>query len=165
MRVKLIKTWPLTISPWYNSEKLKKYEIRFTGKTMWFWRDFQTLNARAARAALSSIVYQFCIPKSSYFMRETTVKRISCFLEISMLYEVYKPQKLKCLKMVVSVGVFINSLNWYNLLKSFSDLQLRHKKHFSIISQGVEEGEKLDCLFQFLVVSCGAWRVISKWLL
>ena len=40
-------------------------------KTTLFWRDFQTLNARAARAALSSNIHQFCIPKSSCFRRET----------------------------------------------------------------------------------------------
>ena len=48
-----------------------KYEIRFTCKTTLFRRDFQTLNARAARTALSSNVHQFCIRKSSCFMRET----------------------------------------------------------------------------------------------
>ena len=33
---------------------------------------------------------QFCILKSSYFMRETAVKRISFLLEMLLLYEVYK---------------------------------------------------------------------------
>ena len=36
-----------------------------------FRRNFQTLNARAARAALPSNVHQFCRPKSTCFMRET----------------------------------------------------------------------------------------------
>ena len=38
---------------------------------------FETLNSRAARAALSSNVHQFCKPKSSCFLRETAVKQIS----------------------------------------------------------------------------------------
>ena len=70
-------------------KKLKKCEIRLTGKTTLFERDFQTLNVRAARAALSSHVHQFFKPKSSRFMRETAVKRISFFLEFLKLYEVY----------------------------------------------------------------------------
>ena len=59
--------------PHTNSEKCRKYEIRFTGKTTLFRGDFQTLNARAARAALSSNVHQFVLPKSSYYMRETVL--------------------------------------------------------------------------------------------
>ena len=43
-----------------------------------------------ARSTLSSNVHQFCKPKSSCFMREKTVKRISFFLELFMLYEVYR---------------------------------------------------------------------------
>ena len=62
--------------PHTNSEKCRKYEIRFTGKTTLFRGDFQTLNARAARTAFSSNVQQFFKPKSSCFMRETAVKRI-----------------------------------------------------------------------------------------
>ena len=72
----------------YNSEKCKNYGICFTDKTILFRRDFQTLKERAARAGPSSNVHQFCIPKSSCFMRETA-KRISFFLEILMLYGVY----------------------------------------------------------------------------
>ena len=53
-------------------------------KLPFFRRDFQTL-----RTALSSNVHQFCKPKSSCFMRERAVKRISFFLEFLMLYEVY----------------------------------------------------------------------------
>ena len=34
-------------------------------------------------------VHQYCIRKSSCFMRETAVKRILFFLEIFVLYEVY----------------------------------------------------------------------------
>ena len=56
-------------------------------KLPFFRRDFQTLNARAARTALSSNVHQFCKPKSSCFMRERAVKRISFFLNSFMLYE------------------------------------------------------------------------------
>ena len=37
----------------------RKYEIRFTYKTTLIRRDFQTLNARSARTALSSNVHQF----------------------------------------------------------------------------------------------------------
>ena len=73
----------------YNSEKWKKFEIRFTGKTTLFWRNFQTLKARTARATLSSNVHQVCTPKSNNFLSDTTVTRISFFLEILMLYEVY----------------------------------------------------------------------------
>ena len=73
----------------YNSEKCKQYEICFAGKTPLFPRDFQTLNARAARAALSLNIHQFFRPKSSCLMHETDVKRISFFLEFLMLYEVY----------------------------------------------------------------------------
>ena len=40
-----------------------------------------------------SNVHQFCIAKSSCLMRKTTVKRISFFLEILMLYEVYSGGK------------------------------------------------------------------------
>ena len=40
--VVLIYNWFQTT---YNSEKRKKYEIRFTAKTTLFRRDFQTLNA------------------------------------------------------------------------------------------------------------------------
>ena len=54
-----------------------------------FQRVFQTLNARAARTTLFSNIHLFCIPKSSCFMNETAVKRISFFLESLMLYEVY----------------------------------------------------------------------------
>ena len=49
----------------------------------------QTLNAGTARATLPLNVNQVCTPKSNNFLRETTVKRISFFLEILMLYEVY----------------------------------------------------------------------------
>ena len=70
--------------------KWNKYEIRFTWKTTFFWRDFQTLNSRPAVTALSSNVRQFCKPKSSCFMRETAVKRISFFLEFLIVYEVYR---------------------------------------------------------------------------
>ena len=66
---------------------MQKYEIHFTGKTTLFRRYFQTLNALAARATLSSNVHQFCIPKSSLFMRETAMKRVSMF------YEVYRVQE------------------------------------------------------------------------
>ena len=44
--------------------------------------DFQTLNAQAARTALSSNLHQFCKPKFSCFMRET---EFSFFLEYLML--------------------------------------------------------------------------------
>ena len=53
-------------------------------------RDFQTLNARAARAAHFSNVHQFYKPNCICFMRETAVERISFFLEFLMLYEVYR---------------------------------------------------------------------------
>ena len=66
----LSKNYKATVSK-YNSEKCKKYEIRVTGKTTLFRRDFQTLNTRPARIALSLNVNQFCKPKSSCFMRET----------------------------------------------------------------------------------------------
>ena len=61
----------LAVKNFGNRQKCKKYEIRFTSKTTLFRRDFQTLNARAARVALSSNVRQCCNPKSSCFMRET----------------------------------------------------------------------------------------------
>ena len=70
-------------------KKYKKFEIRLTGQTTLFRRDFQTLSARAARATLSLNAHQVCTPKSNNFLRETAVKRISFFLEILMLYEVY----------------------------------------------------------------------------
>ena len=54
--------------------------IKAIEKTTLFRRDFQTLNARAVRAELSSNVHQYCKPKSSCFMRETAVKQISFFL-------------------------------------------------------------------------------------
>ena len=73
----------------YNSEKCKKYDISFPVKTALFRRDFQALKTREARTALSSNGYHFYKPKSSCFMRETPVKRISFFLEFLMLYEVY----------------------------------------------------------------------------
>ena len=41
-----------------------------------FQRDSQVLNARAARVALNSYVYQSCNHISNYFNRETCVKRI-----------------------------------------------------------------------------------------
>ena len=53
------------------------------------FKGFSTFDAGAAKAALSKIVYQFCTPKYSCFMRETVVKRISFFLKIFMLYDVY----------------------------------------------------------------------------
>ena len=42
----------------------------------------------SARAELSAIFYQFCIQKSTCFMPETAVNRISFFLEFFMLCEV-----------------------------------------------------------------------------
>ena len=81
---------PLRIDHIQN-EKFKKYEIRFTGKTTLIRRDFQTLNAQAARAALSSNVYQFCNPKSRCFMRDTDF----VFPEIfDVVWEVYSLSKL-----------------------------------------------------------------------
>ena len=44
----------------YNIEKCKNYRIRFTGKTTLFRRDFQSLNALAARTALpSNVSFQY----------------------------------------------------------------------------------------------------------
>ena len=79
----------------YSSEKCKEYEIRFMDKTTLFRRDFLNLNKRAARTALSSNVHEFCKPKSSCFMREMAVTRISFSLELLMLYEVYTNQQQK----------------------------------------------------------------------
>ena len=75
-------------------EQCKKYEIRFTRKTTLFRRDFQNLYARATRTALSSNIHQFWIPKFNFFVSETAVKRISFYLEILRLYEVYFQQKI-----------------------------------------------------------------------
>ena len=72
----------------YNREKWKKYEIRFTGKTTFttlFPRDFQTLNARAARAALLQMFISFAYQNLT--KREAAVKQILFFLEILMLYD------------------------------------------------------------------------------
>ena len=61
-----------------------------------FQRDFQTLNAHTEIAALSSNAHEFCKPKSSYFMRETAVKRIS------LLYEVNSIPSVSCKKIARS---------------------------------------------------------------
>ena len=49
--IKLVLIIVKTTNPYrphtYNSEKWKKYEIRFTGKTSVFRRDFQTSNTRS----------------------------------------------------------------------------------------------------------------------
>ena len=66
-----------------------KFDIRFTGKTTLFLRNYQIFNVRAARATLSSNAHHVCTPKSKNFLRDTAVTRISFFLEILMLYEVY----------------------------------------------------------------------------
>ena len=55
----------------YNTEKCKKYEIRFKGKTTRFQWNFIDLDARLARFDINSKVHQFCKSESSYFMRET----------------------------------------------------------------------------------------------
>ena len=49
----------------------------FQGQDCSILRDFQGLNARAAGSDLNSNVYQFCMPKSNWFDRETSVKQIS----------------------------------------------------------------------------------------
>ena len=70
-------------------QQRKIQEIRFTGQTSLFRKNFQTFNARAARSALFLNVLPFCKPKSSCFIRETVVKRISFFMEVLMLYVAY----------------------------------------------------------------------------
>ena len=87
------QNWPI-VQTTCNSEKCKKYGIRFMGKFTLIRRDFQTLNAGPARTAFSLNVHQFCKPKYSCFMRETAVKRIPFFLEFLMLYEVYMPKTI-----------------------------------------------------------------------
>ena len=55
----------------HTTVKESKKKKSFHRQNYLFQRDLQTLDARAARAALSSNVHHFCIPKSSCLMRET----------------------------------------------------------------------------------------------
>ena len=83
----------------YNTEKCKKYGIRFTSKTTRFQMDFQVLNARAARFDINSNVHLVYKPKSSCFMRETAVKRISFFNVLcgrSLFSKLFHLQKFYC---------------------------------------------------------------------
>ena len=50
-----------------HMQRRKMQDIRFTGKTTFFRRDLYFERT----SALSSNFHQFCIPKSSCFMRET----------------------------------------------------------------------------------------------
>ena len=68
---------------WYVTPAFEVYTPHTTVKNeIWNPFQWQTLNARPVRTTLSSNVQQFCKPKSSFFMREKAVKRISFFLEI-----------------------------------------------------------------------------------
>ena len=70
-----------------KSEKWKRYWVCFTGKTILFRRDFQTLNARQSNTTLYLNVHQFRNTKYNLFVREMAVKRIMFCLESIFLYE------------------------------------------------------------------------------
>ena len=80
----------------HNIEKCKKCEIRFTDKTTYFRRIFQTLNTRPARTALFLNLHQFCKPKSSCFMRETDFVFPGIFDVVSIVYQPYFDGSTMC---------------------------------------------------------------------
>ena len=75
-----------------NSEKCKKYEIRFMGKTTFFRWDFKTLYTRPAITVFSSNVHQFYKPNLAVLSVKRPWNRFIFPGIFFMLYEVYTLQ-------------------------------------------------------------------------